>query len=88
MSDKPRGRKAGVKTAPDGETKADKFKRLGNKRLVKTQKAMKQIRNLASSQYEYTPAQVETIVSVLQKAVDSIRDSFTGKVETEAPIEL
>ena len=59
-----------------GESKAEKFKRLAEKR---TQNALKQISGigkLSSSAYEYTPEQIEKIFGALQSALDTARNKF------------
>jgi hypothetical protein len=62
------------------ESKADKFRRLGNRRLGKAVKALNAIANLANrSQYEYTDEQVEIVVGVIASAVRTALEAFTPK---------
>ena len=59
-----------------GESKADKFKRLASKRVVNAISKVELIANLAGSGYEYTPEQVEKILTALQGAVDKVKAAF------------
>lgn len=81
---KKRGRKSGVKTTPENETKAEKFIRLGNKRLNKSLKAIEQIKNLSSNAYESKPEQVDYIINKLTKAVEDIKNAFIATPKQEA----
>jgi spore coat protein CotF len=68
------------KPVPENESKADKFRRLGNARLKKACKATRQLVSLSNtSQYEFRPDQVEAILSALTAAVNAVRQSFQGK---------
>lgn len=78
---KQRGRKAGVKTVPTNETKAEKFTRLGNKRLNKVLNAVRQLKNLSSPAYESKPEQVKYISDKLVVAVNDTIKAFEGKTE-------
>lgn len=69
------------------ESKADKFKRLGNKRLNKALKAIKNIGNLSGAGYERTPDQVKTIQSKLDDAVKTTMARFTATAEKKAAVE-
>lgn len=60
-------RKPRVATAPEGETKAQKFSRLATARVNKVLKAIKNIGNLSTSGYEYTPEQVEKIEKLIKE---------------------
>ena len=59
-----------------GETKSDKFKRLASKRVVNAISKIELITNLAGSGYEYTPEQVEKILTALQGSVDKVKAAF------------
>ena len=59
-----------------GESKADKFKRLASKRVVNAISKVELIANLAGSGYEYTPEQVEKILTALQGSVDKVKAAF------------
>lgn len=52
-----------------GESKADKFKRLGKKRVNAALDKVRLVGNLSGSGYEYTTQEVLAIESVLQKTV-------------------
>lgn len=58
------------------ESKRAKFRRLAKSRLEKATKAIKLIGNLASSNYEYTDAEVDKIFAYLRKVVDLAEDAF------------
>jgi hypothetical protein len=59
-----------------GESKSDKFKRLAAKRVVNAIQKIELITNLSASSYEYTPEQVEKIVTALQGSVDKVKAAF------------
>jgi len=61
----------------EGESKADKFKRLASKRVVNAISKIELITNLAGSGYEYTPEQVEKILTALQGSVDKVKAAFS-----------
>ena len=69
----------------EGESKADKFKRLANKRTNNILKQVKNLGNLSTSAYEYTPEQVEKIFGAIQNEIDEARSKFekTKKVTEE-----
>jgi hypothetical protein len=61
------------------ESKADKFRRLANRRVPRAVAAIGYCRNLAArSQYETTQQQRELLVDTLQRAVDQVRSAFEG----------
>lgn len=60
------------------ESKADKFKRLGAMRATKAINAMRGLQKLSNkNNYEYTPEQVEKIVTVLKDELEAVYNSFT-----------
>lgn len=61
-----------------GETKAEKFIRLGEYRINKAIDAIGRLENLANkSAYEYTPEQVEAMFAVLESKVAEVKAKFT-----------
>ena len=58
------------------ESKADKFKRLAEPRVDNTLKKIKILGNLAGSGYEYSPEQVEKILTSLKSAIDEVEKKF------------
>lgn len=65
------------------ESKSDKFKRLVNQRMPKTISRLRQIGALANrNQYEFTPEQVNKILTSLQDELKAIRDKFDGAKQT------
>jgi len=61
-----------------GESKAEKFVRLGEYRMNKAIDAIGRIENLANrSAYDYTPEQVEAMFSVLESKVAEVKAKFT-----------
>ncbi len=58
------------------ETKEEKFKRLAEARMNKALEQFKLIENLASSNYSFTPEQVQKIVVSLQMGVASLERTF------------
>lgn len=64
-------------TTPEGETKADRFKRLATSRVKKVLTAMDILSNCSSrTTYEYTPEQVEKLFSYLDKGIEDLRLAF------------
>lgn len=64
---------------PPAETKAERFKRLANKRVSKAIKILRNIGNLSTKgNYEYTPEQADRIFGALAKEVNAIKDKFAG----------
>ena len=62
-----------------GETKAEKFVRLGEYRMNKAIDAIGRIENLANrSVYDYTLEQVEAMFSVLESKVAEVKAKFTA----------
>lgn len=70
------------------ETKAERFRRIGNKRLQKALKAVRVLRNLANrAQYEYTEDQAAVVVNQLIEAVNSVKTAFVRQTsEDNAPL--
>ena len=65
--------------AKTGESKAEKFVRLGEYRMNKAIDAIGRIENLANrSAYGYTPEQVEAMFSVLESKVSEAKAKFTA----------
>lgn len=67
-----------------GETKAERFKRLGTKRLRNVINQMRILGNCASTaNYEYTPEQIELMFSHLNKAMKDLNDAFNPKAKQD-----
>ena len=61
-----------------GETKSEKFIRLGEYRINKAIDAIGRLENLSNkSAYEYTPEQVEAMFAVLESKVAEVKAKFT-----------
>lgn len=61
------------------ESKADKFRRLGNYRLPRAVKYIAAIGSLANkSQYEWTETQQAIIIGALTDAVNKVKNAFAG----------
>jgi hypothetical protein len=59
------------------ETKADKFKRLGNARTAKAMDAIANIGGLANTaSYEYSPEQVQKIFGALEGELTKLQERF------------
>jgi hypothetical protein len=71
-----------------GESKAQKFVRLGTPRVNKAVKVILQIRTLGGAGYESTADQQKKIVDALQGAVNQVRDRFAGKKQEATTITL
>lgn len=79
----------GRKRAPEGETKADRFKRIGNIRIDNALDAIRLCGNLSSpDSYEYTPEQAAVVIGHLEKAVTDVKAAFANpnRKVTSAPI--
>ena len=68
-----------------GESKADKFKRIGQSRVVKALEAIQRLGALSGSSYEYTDEQVENMFGALQSKLDETRDKFKKEKKKEKP---
>ena len=76
-------------TAPENESKADKFKRLANHRVPVAIKRLNQIASLANrAQYEWTADQAELITSTLRKYVDGVVKRFAGVAQVDDGFKL
>lgn len=65
--------------APDGETNAQRFKRLATKRLIKALDALDILSNCsAEGTYEYTPEQVDKLEKHLTEKVAEVVSMFRG----------
>jgi len=64
----------------DNESKSDKFQRLAIARTSKAVKAIYQIGNLGSANYESTPEQREKIKAALDTAVQSMINRLNKEV--------
>lgn len=65
------------------ESKADRFKRLAEKRVNATLKQMELIGNLSSGSYEYTEEQVNKIFDTIQESLDSVKAKFSKTKQTK-----
>jgi len=71
------------------ETKAAKFKRVGEIRINNTLGEMRKLRNLSRRQdYDFTPEQVDTIIGTLKEEIKKIEAAFADEVVTEGRISL
>ena len=59
-----------------GESKADKFKRIGTGRVNKALVAISRLEALSGNAYEYTEEQVESMFGALYKALDDAKAKF------------
>lgn len=75
--------RGGRKPAPENETKADRFKRLGSHRIGRALKAIQRVGNLASANYEYTPEQVQKLSDALTTELKLTLAKFHPKVAGE-----
>ena len=67
----------GISAEKAGETKAERFVRLGECRINKAMEAIGRIENLANRlAYDYMPEQVEAMFSVLESKVAEVKAKF------------
>lgn len=79
----------GRKAAPEGETKAQAFSRLGTARINNAIKAIGLLESLANkASYEYTSDQIKTIETALDTAVQNVKDAFAGKAVAAGGVTL
>lgn len=66
------------------ESKADRFKRLGTKRLRNVINQMRILGNCASTaNYEYTQEQVNLIFMHLDKSIEDLKQAFNPKAKQD-----
>ena len=74
-------KKEGIKSE---DSKAQKFRELGEARLERAVHAIKLITPLADrARYEYNDAQVKYILKTLRDSIKNVENAFQGKVEKE-----
>lgn len=74
-------------SAPSGETKAEKFKRLATYRVTKAVERIKQIGHLSNaSQYEFTEEQVQKINNLLTDTLATTMRKFDKKKGADEPV--
>jgi len=72
--------KRGRNPVDPNETPAQRFRRLGGKRMNKALKAIGYVASLGNKrQYEYTDEQRNKIIAALVDAVDNVRQRLTDK---------
>lgn len=62
-----------------GESKSDKFKRIGERRINNALTAISRLEALSGNGYEYTEEQVEAMFGTLQSALDNAHKMFQKK---------
>lgn len=78
----------GVEEEIAGESKADKFIRLANKRTNNAIKQITGIGKLSTSAYEYTDDQIVKIFDALQTTLDTARSKFEKKKDDSNTFQL
>lgn len=76
------------KTALPTESKADRFIRLGDKRVNATLKYLRLTANLAGPGYEYSKEQAASLIETLQGAMDNVKAAFEGKQQANSAFTL
>ena len=61
---------------PENESNADKFKRIAGYRLTNVLTDMRVLANTANPPYEYTEAQKDKIISILQAGLYEVKVAF------------
>jgi hypothetical protein len=64
-----------------GETKNQRFKRLGKARMIKALDALDMLINLSSAQYDASPEEVTMMINALNLKVLDIKNSFESQVK-------
>lgn len=70
------------------ETPAQRFSRIGSRRLQNVLTAMRVLRNCAGTGYEYTPEQVEKIDKYITEEKNKLLAAFRGEKVDEKPANL
>ena len=70
--------------APIGETKAEKFRRLGVKRVTKAVKAINAVKQLSGKGYECTDEQALKVHTAIEAALVEMRLSFENRNAAKA----
>ncbi len=74
--------------AEQAESKSGKFKRLATKRVKNAVQKIELITNLTSPGYEYTPEEVEKILTALQGSVDKVKAAFSKQKIEKSDFQL
>lgn len=77
-------KRSGRKQSPKDETKAGRFNRIVKSRVDKAIKAIRVIGYCGGSTYEYSPHQVEQILTALTKATIDLQAKFTPSDKKES----
>ena len=79
----PEVRRGGRPSAPEGETNADRFKRLGGARLAATVKAIETLSNCFDrNNYDWSEGQAELVKQHLARAGQKLADRMAGKADS------
>ena len=75
--------------AHPGETAHDRFRRLAEKRVIRTIKDLRLIGNLGNrNNYEYTGEEVERIFRALEKELKAARNKFERRTRDDDDIDF
>lgn len=67
------------------ESKADRFKRIGTKRVSAAILGIRRVANLAApTQYDYTPEQVAKLIGALEAEVASVKARFANPKQRQS----
>ena len=73
-----------TETGNNTESKADKFKRIANSRLLKARDAIRTLRKCANKRdYDYSTGQTTKIISILQEEINYLENLFDSDVDLE-----
>jgi hypothetical protein len=67
--------------APENESKADKFRRIGKRRLTAAIEKIALLENLGSSGYEFTQEQADKVIHHLTEAVSKVKTSLDARLK-------
>ena len=74
---------------PENETKAEKFKRLAVRRVSTALKALEAVTRLSAiASYEYSPEQVEKLITALGEAMLELQQAYGNGKKAKTPFEL
>ena len=72
-----------VKVEKPKETKAELFLRLGTLRVRNVVKSLRILGNCSSNSYEYTPEQVEALITTIRTSLEQLESKFNKTKSVE-----
>jgi hypothetical protein len=70
--------------APPGETREERFHRIGERRMSRILKEFDLLENLSGPNYSFTEDEVDTMFDALESTVGRLKDRFMKVLQREA----